>query len=71
MSPVKHPQAKAQHLQAQAHPPCSLAQEHVASNTLLMPQQAHLPQGPKLYALSHQAHPALHLGLPQIETPQE
>lgn len=71
MSPVKHPQAKAQHLEAQAHPPRSLYQNHVASTSLLMPPQVHLPQGPKLYALSHQAHPAQHLGLPAIEVPQE
>jgi hypothetical protein len=70
MSNVNHRQAKAEHLEAAAHLPRGPYEEHQTLNLLIVSQQAHLPHGQKLHALSHQAHPVQHLGLPQIDTPQ-
>ena len=70
MSNVKHCQAKAQHLEAAAHLPRGPYQGHQTIHTLVVSQQAQLPHGQKLYALSHQAHAVQHLGLPPIDTPE-
>jgi hypothetical protein len=70
MSSAKHHPAKPQHLEAAAHLPRGPYEGHQSINTLVVSQQAHAPHGQKLYALTHQAHPLQHIGLPSIDTPQ-
>ncbi|MFZ2738505.1 MAG: hypothetical protein WBI20_08860 [Burkholderiaceae bacterium] len=70
MSNATHHPAKVQHMEAAAHQPRGPYQSHQTISNFIVSQQVHLPQGQKLYILSHQAHPVQHLELPQIEAPQ-
>ena len=71
MAQVKHRQTEAQHMEATAHPPRAPYQAHVAISAPIISEKAHVAQGQKGFALTHQAHPILHQSLPQLKDHQE
>ena len=71
MTEVKHQPSQAQHLEAAAHPARGLSTRWLTDSALLVPRQAHVPHGQKLYAVEHQAHPVQHQALPLLSQHQE